>query len=321
MIEGPRTLRFWRRSLAFVLLFEAVSYIARTVPNAREHVGWTSTAGWIGAMASSWAVTGALGAVAVVSILAFARATDPLVPGVVALLTARVQHEMLSATVGVFQQNYYQAAGALAGWVAGRGFARAWSRLHGRPISEPDAERIAAYGAIGMLAATWVNAGVSKLRETGLGWATSDSLRLMLVAHWRPGHAAWREAVMLYVVGHPGLAVAMQVATLVIEVGAALLLVRGRLRVATGAALLGLHAGIYTLSGIYFVEAAALAVLFGFPWVSDPGEEDARTSGSLRSLRVAMAAVGLTLAALVHSPWPLRQHRAAGGRSDQVRRN
>jgi hypothetical protein len=321
MIEGARTLRFWRRSLACVLLFDAVSYVARTVPNAREHADWTAAAGWVGAMAGSWLVTGALGAVAVLATLAFARARDPLLPGLLALAAARVQHEMLSATLGVFQQNYYQAGGALAGWVAGRAFVRAWNRLDRTSIGDRDAERIAAYGAIGMLAATWVNAGVSKLRETGLAWATGNSLSLMLLPHLRPGHAAWREAMVLYVVGHHGLAVALQVATLATEIGAVFLLGRGWLRVAAGVGLLALHAGIYALSGIYFVEAAALAALFGLPWVSDDkeGEEPSKGTWPRRSVAFATAEVALVLGALMLSPWPMREHRTAGGPAADVR--
>jgi hypothetical protein len=321
MIEGPRRLRFWRVGLACVLFFDAVSYVARTVPNAREHAAWASTAGWAGAMAGSWAVTAALGVVGCVAIVAFARAKDPLLPGVAALVTARAQHELLSATLGVFQQNYYQAGGALAGWVAGRAFVRAWNHFDRTPIGERDAERIAGYGAMGMLAATWVNAGVSKLHETGLAWATSDSLRLMLLAHWRPGHAAWREALLLYVVAHPSLATALQAATLVVELGAAFLLARGWLRVAAGTALLALHAGIFALSGIYFFEAAALAAVFGFPWVSDAGEgeEPSGVTWSRRSVAFATAEVALVLGALVLSPWSARDHRTAGGPSADAR--
>jgi hypothetical protein len=320
-IEGERTLRLWRRGLACVLLFDAISYVARTVPDAREHAAWASAAGWIGAMAGSWAVVGAVGVAAVASIVAFARARDPLLPGLFALALARAQHELLSATLGVFQQNYYQSGSALGGWVAGRAFVRAWNRLDETPIGERDAERIAAYGAMGMLAATWVNAGVSKLRETGLAWATSDGLRLMLLAHWRPGHAIWREPIFLYVVGHPRFAVALQVATLVVELGAIFLLARGRLRVATGAAVVALHAGIWLTSGIQFVEAAALAAVFGFPWVGGAGDDEApgRASYARRSVAVATVEVALVLGALALSTLPARDQPTARGPAADTR--
>jgi hypothetical protein len=285
-----------------------LTYVVRTVPAAREHVAWAAGSGWLGQAASSWLLVSAVGSIAFGAIVRFAMARDPFVPGVVALIATRFQHEMFSAVLGVFQQNYYQSGSCLAGWVAGRGAVRIWSRWATRPISDVAAERIAGYGAMGMLSATWVNAGVSKLRESGLGWATSDVLRRMLLAHWQPGHALWREPLFLFVVRHPDVAIAMQVTTLTIELGAILLLVPGLPRILTSLALIAFHVLIFCLSGIHFIEAAALSAVFGFPWVRDERLEPDDAGLPVRSVRLSVAVATAALAILVLLPLPRRDH-------------
>lgn len=135
--------------------------------------------------------------------------------------------------------------------------ALAW---HRRPAGVTGESR--AFGGPVRLAAvvtvtTYALSGVAKLRDGGLGWATAETLqhhiafsaaRLDVLGGTTPPLAAW-------LVSHPQVLGPAAVGTVVVELGAPLALLGGRLRSAWVAATWSLHVGI----------ALAMLVVWGYP--------------------------------------------------------
>jgi hypothetical protein len=329
-LDDDRTLAFLRRAVAVVAAIDATSMAVRTVLDAPVHRSWIAAAGWAGVLADQPAVVAAIGAVTLALIALFALRRGSWAPGLAALAGLRVQHEVFAATRGIFYENYYQTGAFLLGWVGGALVARA---AGARPRESRAqllwSERLSVTGGTAMLAATWMNAGISKLRSTGLSWADGDEIRLVALRHFAPGHATWRLPLVEWVVARPSVAAALAVSTLVFELGAFGLLFGPRVRAACATALISFHVGTFLLSGIFFVDAVALAALVSYPWIPlvdrlrgrrrDEGPAPAAWAPSPASLRRAALAVAAGAAVLGLLPFArLRQraHYIDRGKSD-----
>lgn len=163
--------------------------------------------------------------------------------------------------------NFFFPGGLLLGWIAGLGCASEILR-RGTVRADPRAfrEELAEAGAVGVLAALYVGSGVSKLLAAGLGWADTTSLRALILAQRGVGFFHWVDVYRDVLVQHPRLSQAFAVATLVVELGAAFMLVSARMRALWGLLLLGMHVNIFILCDIPYVEPMALLPLFTLPW-------------------------------------------------------
>lgn len=207
--------------------------------------------GWL-----AWAVPVAL--VGAAALVEHARRRAPIASGLVALGALALLVGADAALFGGSRRFFFASGAALFGWVAGL----LWARLLGRRDGEPFAEA----GAQAALAATYFNAGLGKLVQSGFAWADAQTLRAMIVAT-RPADGAGVLAdCARLVVEHPGVARALAAATVVIQLGAVLWLLGPRTRAVWGALLLGFHLSVFLLVGIPYVQQATLVALWSWPW-------------------------------------------------------
>lgn len=305
------TARAWRLGIAFIVAFDAIQLALRTHLRGSLAVSalpvWPALR-WIALSAPSLA---ALAIVGVAGAVTFARGRRQLLGGFVALAAIRLLLEAFGALDGVYDETSYHAGAALAGWLGGRLYARAL----GEPDDSAEADGMAALGAAAMFGATYLNAGISKVHDSGLSWADGDTIRLLIASH-QPVGGTWSDAIRGFVAASPGVARAMSAGTLVVQCGAFLFPWTRWTRAGWGALFVAFHLGIHLVSGIFFIQAVFLACLFALPWplllgrgapVAGAAEAPLPPAQTRRVLLVA-AAVVAALAALVIAPLRPRAH-------------
>lgn len=292
MRVDPLTLRVWRYGVAAVIAFDAVQLVIRTRMRAPLAGSPLPGASVFRDLALSAPGLAAVALVAVLAALAFARGRRPILAGLVALAANRALLEAFGALDGIFDETTYHAGAAMLGWIAGLAL---WRLVRGRAIestaaggggqseeaesSASDIESTAARGggqseeilaglcAAALFGATYLDAGISKLQNSGLSWADGDTIRLLVVAHRPVGVTTWLDQVRDLAGRSASISAAASLGTLVIQCGAFLFPWTRRTRLVWGALFLAFHTGIHLVAGsIFFVQAALLAALFGAPW-------------------------------------------------------
>lgn len=198
------------------------------------------------------------------ALAAFARAWHPLRSGAVALLALALINEAHAALVHGPSRPYFFSGALLLAWLAGTLFARVAHR--GEPPSLARDERHAEAAALGVLAAIYASAGLSKLQHSGVGWADAHTLRAIVLAHHRVDDTSFTGSYAHFIAARPWLGQALATLTLLIQLGAPLLLIGPRLRALWGLLLLGFHVQISLLTGIGYLQAKLLVPLFTLPW-------------------------------------------------------
>jgi hypothetical protein len=122
-----------------------------------------------------------------------------------------------------------------------------------------------------LLVLVFFAAGIAKLRQGGLAWASADNMRAILLApHYANDRAL--PALGLDVADSPLLCGVLAVATIVAEVGAPLALVGGGVAGIVIGTLFAMQLGIATLIGVLFAMQAGIATLLGvhatFPYLA-----------------------------------------------------
>jgi len=253
-------LRAGLAAVAAVALFTAAREVYGLHPSALSH---PDAPRLLCALAGSALGVGVLVLVGVGALARFVRRPAALAAGVVALIVIGVLVETISAVSRGPKREFFSLGAALFGWLGGLVYARAlWP---GATRQERD-EALAEAGAVAAFAATYVNAGVSKLLASGLGWSDSRTLRGIILTHHRIDDASLSGAYAQLIALHPGLAQALSLATLAIEVGAFIYLIGPRARLVWGALLLGFHVNVGLLANIGYLEARLLIVFFSLPW-------------------------------------------------------
>ena len=155
--------------------------------------------------------------------------------------------------------------------------ADAWSPGARRRVSRRDggqgarAGRSAAYGwpartAMVVVAGAYFFTGLAKLLHAGPAWVTSGNLRWVLYASSDaqplPNHAA------LFVADRPWLAHLVALATLALELGFPLVLLRPRAALLLVPCVLAMHAGIWVAMGLNYWPMAATVVLVLVDWAA-----------------------------------------------------
>ncbi len=325
MRPDARTLSLWRGGLAAVLAFDALALAARTVVGVGRYTA-PLVPGIGSALVSHPAAVVTLGLAGAGAVVAALRPRAHPAWGLAAIAPIALLHHAMAVEYGVYHQGFYHAGAAFLGWLCGRTYARA---LGHDPAAGDGAllatERLGAAGALGMFAATYLNAAISKLSSTGAGWADGDTLRMMIAAHLRGGFEAPWARFAWRVVADDGLARGLSTAALGVEILAVLLLAGPRARAVVGTLLAGLHLGIWLTTSIRFMEAGFLDLLFGLPWVAAAvrfgllpvatGEDPEPAVDPRRALRVACGAWSV-VAVIVGLLWALpvrpRGHPVSG---------
>ncbi len=197
-------------------------------------------------------------AVGLIALVQFARRWRPIASGVVALTALSVLSQMHALAEGGPMRHEFAVGVALLGWLCGLGWAR--------DADADTAESFAEMGAVAALAATYVDAGLSKLIHGHLAWAESATLRSMLVAHRRVDDLSLVGRYAQFIIEHGRVAEALSWATLVVQLGAVLWLAGPRSRALWGTLLLVFHLHVALLTGIYYWGAIQLVFVLSYPW-------------------------------------------------------
>ncbi|MEZ4450354.1 MAG: hypothetical protein R3B09_12825 [Nannocystaceae bacterium] len=251
-----------------------------------------------------------LGLVGVAGVITRRR---PILSGALALAACGALCELHAALVGGPMRIFFFAGVMLLGWLIGQVVHRA---LHGRPRGAED-ERLAELGATAALAANYVNAAISKLVAGVAGWADAHHLQAIVLDHHHLGDPGLLGRYAAAVIESPTLALTLSLATLVIQLGAAALVLGARARRLSALLLLGFHANVLALTHIFFAQAMVLLVLVSAPWWwRRPAGDDEPTAPPIAGARRRVGVLVALALALGVAAWtaPLRVYtRGAHG--------
>ena len=231
-----------------------------------------------------------LAAVAIVSLIFFARRND-MRAGTVALLILVILGETQSA-VGPNgpQRSGYASGAVLLCYLLGAALS-VFLRRHSASDPRRIANRFALVGARAGLAGIYVSSAVSKLRASSIAWVSAAAIQ-STVASLAPLHG-WRSSVAMFLISHATIALGLAGATLCIEGGAFFLVANGRVRRTWALLLIGVHLTIALLTDIVYL--GNLILLFG---IGLPGDVEGsvgidlnRRSSNAALRRASLAAV------------------------------
>ena len=145
-------------------------------------------------------------------------------------------------------------------------------------------------------------AAYAKIRLSGLAWITGGAVKYHFVTDADNAPVDWG----LWVASHPSAAVLLSLAAIIIE-ATFILNVCGRgpwMRLAAGAAALGLFTGLYLFQGIYWPAWLVLLVAF-LPWTSRNRTSDTHAHTNVTALptlrRAQVAVVALVVCSQVYA--------------------
>jgi hypothetical protein len=306
-----------RRPLRVALAIAAIAdalvlavAIARTPPGARSH---PAAPDWLLGIGDAprflFGLVFLLGGAG----YGFARRRASLACGLAALAGLALLAESHAALVGGPARSFFASGALLLAWVAGAALARALAPASGELCAVED--RFGEAAAVAVFAAMYVAAGMSKLLASGTAWADETTLRGIILSHHRVDDASWIAAYARAVAESPGLGQALAAATLVVQLGAMLLLAAPRWRLVWAALLIGFHLNTLLLAGILYLENALLLLAFALPWPAILGrprpDEPPPTFAPTRVARVlAVAFAVVALLILLGYALPIRDYTA-----------
>lgn len=237
-----------------------------------------------------------------------------LLGGAAAAVLDGLLYETHTAAFGRIEAEFLIPRATLVGWLIGAVLLRAAVSREGsrRPAV---ADLGGWHGAVAIFAATYVAAGLSKLLRSGLGWADPRTIDYILLANM-PADTGLRATLDQALLRQPTLARGLAGYTLVVELGALLVLCGPRGRQLACAGIASFHLGLMALTGLLAPGSVILAALFGVPWTTlrpaADGDPEAIPALDRRRSQWAIGAALLVALALGALAWytPLRQHFA-----------
>jgi hypothetical protein len=255
--------RYLQYVLAGVTAFDAVALAVFASQAAAEGRRHGSPASGLAAVLASTPCLVILTVVAVGALVLFVRGRRPIASGLVALAALALVEHTQSALSSGHERTFFVGGAALAGWLMGLAFA---AQIPAATAGAWDAA-LAEAGAVAGIAAPYVEAGLSKLTTSGLFWADATVLRSAILSTHPVDDSSPLALYARVVVDNGGVARALSVATLVIQLGAVAYVVGPRLRMVWGALLLSFHVNVALLSqSIFYVQSCVLLMAFSFPW-------------------------------------------------------
>lgn len=301
--------------LAAVLAFDTLlvsHFLADVRPGPASHPHAPS---WLLFFAGRMGAVALVATVAIASLVAFARRASSLLPGWLALGCVGLLVEAHAACIEGPYRIFFSGGAAMFGWLVGATYARA------RGSDAPSAERHAELGAAAGLAATYVDAFVSKTMAGGLGWTDADSLRaVVLTQHHVDG--SWPTNVYAAAVAdHAWLAGTLVTLTVAAQASAFAYPWHRVTRAVSGTLLLAFHANTAILTPLFFPQAMVLLLALSFPWpaivarlrrrrATEAETRIASTAGPTRTSGAVLVGV-LAAAALIAWVSPLRSYTLA----------
>jgi len=193
--------------------------------------------------------------IGVIAAVTFARRPGQLWAGALALGALAVLSTVHAQLYGSPWRHLYFSGVCLLGWLLGLGVAR-W---HGAPTDESYAQ----VGSIALLAAAYLNGGLSKLVYSGVDWVWGAPIQAIIVAQDGLVQDSIMSAYRSWVVTTPGVASIFSIVTLGVEFLAPLMVVGQRTRRVVALGLFAMHANIFVLTAILYWESMVFLVLFG----------------------------------------------------------
>ncbi len=305
-VLDPTSLKIWRGTLLFITVAECciLNGTAYWQGQFRPEIS-----GVYGLIARNLPAVVILVGTTLFALARFLRPTASVGAGIVALLGMKLSGETFERVFAVHHQDFYQGGALLTGAVIGELYARTIGVRPANSAAEAlEARRFGMTGALGMLAGSYVAAGTSKLLGGGLSWTTSSALRLMLLSHGEVEGNAWSTTIPQWTANSPYVCMALEVGTIIIQLGAVMLVLGPRARRLWAVLIVAFHAGIYLTSHILFLSPMLFATVVAIPWnrllSNDAGtsvlpaevkQAAARAPQRLGALAILMVAVILSL--------------------------
>ncbi len=196
-----------------------------------------------------------------------------LLGGGIALAAMVVAAEGARQLYGYNSRFTYVGGAVLLGWLFGTGLhairVRMSADVHAGPAWAGDvlAERC----ALGVLCALYVNSGCSKWVVSGFLWVAPENLAALITAHALPGVEPGVMGTLEWVVVTPTMTSLLAGITLLLETGAFVMLLGGRLRAFWAFGLIAMHVGIGLLTGtIWYVANLFFLLVFAFEEAAPP---------------------------------------------------
>jgi hypothetical protein len=267
-MTGPREeVRLIRILLALFLVEPAAMLFVRGV-----QLG--TPASWLWRVAPFVALPIALAGIA----LCF-RARGNIAAGIAAMAGMEVLYHRYTLVSEVSRQGFQQSGAVLFAWVLGMAIARlSRGSLGAGPAAEQREHEFGYRAALAALAATYVSAGLSKLRVGGIEWISSSTIRMMILSHTEMNEPFGIGALRTWLANSPRACVALQAWTVLLELSGIGLVFGWRIRMLCAMELLAMHVGIELASGIAFPQPRVMLLILGFPWET-----------IVRRLRIALA--------------------------------
>ncbi len=244
-----------RVALAVIAMIDLVSFYF-FIGEARERALLAGAAlGWFVDALSRAPVRAAVIAIGIGGAIAFARAAGRLAIGFVPLVALMLLSNVHGRLFGSPWRHLYYSGLCLFGWLMGLAVAR----VRGTPSDESYART----GALALLGAAYLNAGLSKLAFGGLDWTSGAPIQAVIVAQDGLVRDGVLSTYRSWVVMTPAVAASFSFATVLFEVAGPLMLLGGVTRAIVALGLLGMHSNIYVLTGILYWESMVFLVLLG----------------------------------------------------------
>jgi hypothetical protein len=206
-------------------------------------------------LVSRTAVKGVVVLIGVASAVAFGRRPGRLREGLVALGALALLSTAHAQLFGSPWRHLFYSGLCLSGWLLGL--------LVSRGRGTPTDESYARMGSIALLAAAYLNAGISKMVYGGSEWLSGLPIRAVIVAQDGLVADSIISPYRSWVVATPAVASLFSVATVGFELAAPLMIVGRRTRACVALGLFAMHANIFVLMPILYWESMVLLLVFG----------------------------------------------------------
>ena len=265
--------------------------------------------GGFAGLLSQTPIAAAVAALGIAAAISFARGRGRIASGATALVALALLSSVHAQLFGSPWRHLYYSGLCLAGWIAGLGVAR----YRGAPANESYART----GAVALLGAAYLNAGISKVVFGAADWATSVPMQAVIIGQDGLVPGGVLATYRALIVETPLLATAFSLLTIVLELAGPLMLVGWRTRSLVAGGLFAMHVNILLLTGeILYWEAMLFLAVFAV--VPDDDEVAAATptggpvGGTLFVPAVVLLVVALALG-IGHQAVRFRQryHQAA----------
>jgi hypothetical protein len=289
---GLRDPSFLRVALAGVAVMDLFSFGVFLADARAQAVANGVALGGFAEFLSRPIVCGAVMFAGIAAGVAFAWRAGRLWEGAAALAALALLSSAHAQLFGSPWRHLFYSGLCLSGWLLGA----AVSRRHG----EPTDEWFARTGALALLGAAYLNAGISKLVFGGWEWMSALPIQAVIVGQDGLVADGPLSLYRSWVVNTPAAGALFSLATTGFELAGPLMLWGGRTRLVVALGLFAMHTNIYLLTAILYWESMVLLALFGLSPDPPPAERwSMAPAGRVSRRAFAGAAALLTVAALL----------------------